>query len=87
MNDEYLRMLNVLSKKIKFTEVDPMVNSSIALKDVQPELERLRQKAVSKVNLKIDFIHIKPRFLFLSFSLIFTRHLDFFSWFLLILHD
>ncbi|XP_078433603.1 vps52 / Sac2 family [Wolffia australiana] len=49
VNDEYLRTLEILSKKIKFTEVDPMVNASIALKDVQPELERLRQKAVAKV--------------------------------------
>ncbi|CAA7405494.1 unnamed protein product [Spirodela intermedia] len=49
VNDEYMRMLEILSRKIKFIEVDPMVNSSMALKDVQPELERLRQKAVAKV--------------------------------------
>ncbi|KAL6997171.1 Vacuolar protein sorting-associated protein 52 [Sarracenia purpurea var. burkii] len=49
VNDEYMRTLEILSKKLKFVEVDPMVKTSKALKDVQPELERLRQKAVSKV--------------------------------------
>ncbi|OMO61039.1 Vps52/Sac2 [Corchorus olitorius] len=53
VNDEYMRTLDILSKKLKFVEVDPMVNASKALKDVQPELEKLRQKAVSKV---FDFI-------------------------------
>ncbi|KAI5641845.1 hypothetical protein M9H77_00069 [Catharanthus roseus] len=49
VNEEYLRTLEVLSNKLKFVEVDTMVKTSKALKDVQPELERLRQKAVSKV--------------------------------------
>lgn len=49
MNDEYMRTLEILSKKLKFVEVDLMVKTSKALKDVQPELEKLRQKAVSKV--------------------------------------
>ncbi|XP_057502660.1 vacuolar protein sorting-associated protein 52 A-like [Actinidia eriantha] len=49
VNDEYMRTLEILSKKLKFVEVDPMVKTSKSLKDVQPELERLRQKAVSKV--------------------------------------
>ncbi|KAL5973974.1 Vacuolar protein sorting-associated protein 52 [Asimina triloba] len=49
VNDEYLKTLEQLSKKLKFVEADPMVKTSKALKDVQPELERLRQKAVSKV--------------------------------------
>nr|XP_043606974.1 vacuolar protein sorting-associated protein 52 A [Erigeron canadensis]XP_043606975.1 vacuolar protein sorting-associated protein 52 A [Erigeron canadensis] len=49
VNDEYLRTLEILSKKLKFVEVDSMVKTANALKDVQPELERLRQKAVSKV--------------------------------------
>lgn len=53
VNDEYMRTLEILSKKLKFVEVDSMVKTSNALKDVQPELERLRQKAVSKV---FDFI-------------------------------
>ena len=44
-----MRALEILSKKLKSVEVDPMIKTSIALKDVQPELERLRQKAVSKV--------------------------------------
>ncbi|OVA01071.1 Vps52/Sac2 [Macleaya cordata] len=50
VNDEYMRTLEILSKKLKFVEVDTMVQSSKALKDVQPELEKLRQKAVSKVS-------------------------------------
>lgn len=49
VNDEYMRTLEILSKKLKFVEVDPMVKASKALKDVQPELEKVRQKAVSKV--------------------------------------
>ncbi|KAL5776051.1 hypothetical protein ACOSP7_008977 [Xanthoceras sorbifolium] len=53
VNDEYMRTLEMLSKKLKFIEVDPMVKTSKALKDVQPELEKLRQKAISKV---FDFI-------------------------------
>ncbi|KAL5843153.1 hypothetical protein ACOSQ4_009111 [Xanthoceras sorbifolium] len=53
VNDEYMRTLEMLSKKLKFVEADPMVKTSKALKDVQPELEKLRQKAISKV---FDFI-------------------------------
>jgi hypothetical protein len=49
VNDEYMRTLEILSKKLKFIEADSMVKTSNALKDVQPELERLRQKAVAKV--------------------------------------
>ncbi|KVH98490.1 vacuolar protein sorting-associated protein 52 A [Cynara cardunculus var. scolymus] len=49
VNDEYMRTLEILSKKLKFVEVDSMVKTSNALKDVQPELEKLRQKATSKV--------------------------------------
>lgn len=44
-----MRTLEILSKKLKFIEVDSMVKVSKALKDVHPELEKLRQKAVSKV--------------------------------------
>ncbi|KAK4483916.1 hypothetical protein RD792_011125 [Penstemon davidsonii] len=53
VSEEYLRTLEVLSKKLKFVEIDTMVKTSKALSDVQPELEKLRQKAVSKV---YDFI-------------------------------
>lgn len=49
VNDEYLRTLETLSKKLKFVEADSLVKTSKALNDIQPELERLRQKAVSKV--------------------------------------
>ncbi|CAN1811377.1 Vacuolar protein sorting-associated protein 52 A [Linum perenne] len=53
VNDEYLRTLEILSKKLKFVDDDHMIKTSKALKDVQPELDKLRQKAVSKV---FDFI-------------------------------
>ncbi|KAK6126979.1 hypothetical protein DH2020_039280 [Rehmannia glutinosa] len=53
VNEEYMRTLEILSKKLKFVEVDATVKTSKALNDVQPELEKLRQKAVSKV---FDFI-------------------------------
>ncbi|KAG9128854.1 hypothetical protein Leryth_009611 [Lithospermum erythrorhizon] len=49
VNEEFMRMLETLSKKIKHVEMDPTVKISKAWKDVQPELEKLRQKAVSKV--------------------------------------
>ncbi|KAG8384075.1 hypothetical protein BUALT_Bualt04G0080300 [Buddleja alternifolia] len=53
VNEEFMRTLEILSKKLKFVEVDAMVKTSKALNDVQPELEKLRQKAVAKV---FDFI-------------------------------
>ncbi|KAG5624529.1 hypothetical protein H5410_009747 [Solanum commersonii] len=49
VNEEYMRTLEILSKKLKCADADPTVKTSKALKDVQPELEKLRQKAVSKV--------------------------------------
>ena len=54
VNDEYLRTLEILSKKLKFVEADLMVKSAKALKDVQPELDKLRQKAVSKVVIRVS---------------------------------
>ncbi|XP_024317528.1 vacuolar protein sorting-associated protein 52 A isoform X3 [Brachypodium distachyon] len=50
VNDDYIRSLNILSKKLRFSEVDPMINASKALKDIKQELERLRKKALSKVS-------------------------------------
>jgi vacuolar protein sorting-associated protein 52 len=44
-----MKTLETLSKKMKFLDADPMVKTARALRDVQPEAERLRQKAVSKV--------------------------------------
>ena len=49
VNDDYIRSLNILSKKLIFAQVDPMINASNALKDIKQELERLRKKALSKV--------------------------------------
>ncbi|OEL17489.1 Vacuolar protein sorting-associated protein 52 A [Dichanthelium oligosanthes] len=50
INDGYARSLEILSKKLKFAQVDPLINASKALKDIKQELERLRQKALSKVS-------------------------------------
>jgi hypothetical protein len=44
-----MKTLEILSKKLKFVEADQAVKSSKAWKDVEPELEKLRQKAISKV--------------------------------------
>ena len=49
VNDGYARSLEILSKKLKFVQVNPLINASKALKDITQELERLRQKALSKV--------------------------------------
>ncbi|KAJ4791845.1 hypothetical protein LUZ62_043091 [Rhynchospora pubera] len=49
VNEEYMKTLETLSKKIKFLDADSTVKTARALKDVQPEAERLRQKAVSKI--------------------------------------
>ncbi|XP_050246961.1 vacuolar protein sorting-associated protein 52 A-like isoform X1 [Quercus robur] len=59
INDEYMRTLEILSKKLKFVEVDPMVKASKALKDVQPELEKVRQNNLQRwlTSLFISFMH------------------------------
>nr|GMD47326.1 vacuolar protein sorting-associated protein 52 A-like isoform X2 [Ipomoea batatas] len=48
IHEEYMKTFEILSKNLKFAEGVPMVKSSKALKDVQPELEKLRQKSISK---------------------------------------
>ncbi|XP_020084115.1 vacuolar protein sorting-associated protein 52 A-like isoform X2 [Ananas comosus] len=53
VNEEYLRHLEVLSKKLKFVGIDYMLNASEVFQDVQQEMDRLRQTAVAKV---FDFI-------------------------------
>ncbi|KAH6778696.1 Vps52 / Sac2 family [Perilla frutescens var. hirtella] len=53
VNEEYMRTLEILSRKLKFLEIDTMVKTSKMITTVQPELEKLHQKAVSKV---FDFI-------------------------------
>ncbi|XP_073367638.1 vacuolar protein sorting-associated protein 52 A isoform X16 [Aegilops tauschii subsp. strangulata] len=50
VNDDYIKSLNMLSKKLRFAQVDPLLNASKALKDIKQELERLRKKALSKVS-------------------------------------
>lgn len=56
VNEEYMKTLEVLSKKLKFLEADALIKVSKALKDIQPELERLRQKAVSKVRMVLNHL-------------------------------
>ncbi|KAL6884614.1 hypothetical protein ACP4OV_010550 [Aristida adscensionis] len=61
VNDEYMKTLDTLSKKIKLIEADPMVKSSKALKDVQPEVERLRQKAIFEFVIQKFYALRKPK--------------------------
>ncbi|XP_039826180.1 vacuolar protein sorting-associated protein 52 A-like isoform X4 [Panicum virgatum] len=63
VNDGYARSLEILSKKLKFVQVNPLINASKALNDITQELERLRQKALSKVSshiIEIFFAMRKP---------------------------
>ncbi|GJN20917.1 hypothetical protein PR202_gb08355 [Eleusine coracana subsp. coracana] len=63
VNDVYAKSLEILSKKLKFVQADPLINASKALKDVKTELERLRQRALSKVSchiIEIFFAMRKP---------------------------
>ncbi|XP_057766628.1 vacuolar protein sorting-associated protein 52 A [Salvia miltiorrhiza] len=53
VNEEYLRTLEILSRKLQFVESDSMLKTSKVITNVQPEVEKLHQKAVSKV---FDFI-------------------------------
>ncbi|KAK6126981.1 hypothetical protein DH2020_039270 [Rehmannia glutinosa] len=63
MNEEYMRTLEILSKKLKFVEVDATVKTSKALNDVQPELEKLRQKAVSKDHGKEVYLDVRAAYI------------------------
>ncbi|RLN41434.1 vacuolar protein sorting-associated protein 52 A-like [Panicum miliaceum] len=63
VNDGYARSLEILSKKLKFVQVNPLINASKALKDITQELETLRRKALSKVSshiIEIFFAMRKP---------------------------
>ncbi|KAL1547803.1 Vacuolar protein sorting-associated protein 52 [Salvia divinorum] len=53
VNEEYLRTLEILSRKLQFVGSDAMLKTSKVITNVQPEVEKLHQKAVSKV---FDFI-------------------------------
>ena len=48
VSEEYLGYLNALSRKIKSVATDQNLRGARALRDVEPELELLRVKAVSK---------------------------------------
>ncbi|KAL6883312.1 hypothetical protein ACP4OV_010726 [Aristida adscensionis] len=61
VNDGYAKSLEILSKKLKFVQVDPLINASKALKEIKAELDRLRQKALSKVSGHIVEIFVAMR--------------------------
>mmetsp|Transcript_8066 Transcript_8066/g.15255 ORF Transcript_8066/g.15255 Transcript_8066/m.15255 type:complete len:644 (-) Transcript_8066:844-2775(-) len=56
VNEAYLQYLVALQDKLKFCAGDPLVHKAAALQDVEPELERLRVKAVGRVR---DFMLAK----------------------------
>ncbi|XP_042055499.1 vacuolar protein sorting-associated protein 52 A-like isoform X3 [Salvia splendens] len=49
VNEEYLKTLEILSRKLQFVGSDAMLKTSKVITNVQPEVEKLHQKAVSKV--------------------------------------
>ncbi|CAD6205403.1 unnamed protein product [Miscanthus lutarioriparius] len=61
INDGYARSLEILSRKLKFVQDDPLINASQALNDIKQELERLRQKALSKISRHIMEIFFAMR--------------------------
>ena len=48
VNDDYLEFMLMLNKKLKVVSTDSAVRASKAFKDVDPELEKLRVKAITK---------------------------------------
>lgn len=48
INEEYVRNIQMLSKTLHFLAEDPVAKISAAYKDVEPEVEKLRVKAISK---------------------------------------
>ncbi|CAM6121999.1 unnamed protein product [Calypogeia fissa] len=48
VNEEYLNVLKVLSKKLQYLADSSVSKDSAAIKDVAPELQRLRAKALAK---------------------------------------
>ncbi len=49
VNEEFLRVLQILSKKLTYVAENSTTKDYAALRDVIPEIEKLRIKAVSKV--------------------------------------
>jgi hypothetical protein len=56
VNDEYMRNLQLLSTKLRFLAEDPVAKLSAAYKDVEPELEKLRLKAIYKVSISLFYL-------------------------------
>ncbi|KAJ8448023.1 hypothetical protein Cgig2_028899 [Carnegiea gigantea] len=57
------RMVDVLVDGEKFVAADPLVKTSMALKDAQPELERLCQEAVSKEHGKEVYTEVRAAYI------------------------
>ena len=49
MNEDYLAYLLALDKKLLFVHEDELARGSYAKKDLEPALEKLRIKALTKV--------------------------------------
>lgn len=49
VNEEYVKVLQVLSKKLNYVAENGVSKDSLAMQDVIPEFEKLRAKAVYKV--------------------------------------
>ncbi len=49
VNEDYLEYLLALDKKLKFVHEDEIARTSAAKRDLEPALEKLRIKALSKV--------------------------------------
>ncbi|EFJ12526.1 hypothetical protein SELMODRAFT_446594 [Selaginella moellendorffii] len=48
VNEEFVRNLQILSRKLQFIAEDPGAKGSAALRDVEPEFEKLRLRSVAK---------------------------------------
>jgi hypothetical protein len=59
VNEEFLRVLQVLSKKLTYVAENSTTKDYAALRDVIPEIEKLRIKAVSKVWKPTSFNHFQ----------------------------
>ena len=49
MSEAYVRALQSLNRKLHFAAEEPSARGAAAMREVQPELERLRVKAVVRV--------------------------------------
>lgn len=64
VNEEYLSVLKVLSKKLQYLADSNISKDALAIKDIEPELQRLRAKAISKVHLRYQIPFLKHSVVF-----------------------